>query len=221
MRLLITIAFIGSVLLANLSNAQGIASRYASMLPPDVNQGYGIRGAGGLRANSIAGSGGLRGSSIFGSGGMGGFYSGSRFAGVVGGGLYGGGTPSGMPSAASRPPGTLGGSTSSSKPFSSFSAPPTVSPYMNLFRVDLNGNNNFNYSTLVRPQLQQQQMNQQLERQALQNSRRIQSIAAQADFNPAGSKDEYPTGHQTVFSYVGHYYPATRPHAKRQRATQQ
>jgi hypothetical protein len=200
--------------------AQGIASRYSKMLPPDVNQGYGIRGAGGLRANSIAGSGGLRGSSIFGSGGMGGFYSGSRFAGIVGQGLYGGGTPTGMPSAASRAPSSIGDSTSGSKPFSSYSSPPTVSPYMNLFRVDLNGNNNFNYSTLVRPQLQQQQMNQQLERQNLQNSRRIQSIAAQADYNPQGAKDMYPTGHQTAFSYMGHYYPTTRPHPKRQVAQQ-
>lgn len=202
--------------IAEHSSGQGIASRYSAMLPPDVNQGYGIRGAGGLRANSIAGSGGLRGSSIFGSGGMGGFYSGSRFAGVVGKGLYGGGTPSGMPSAASRGPSAVGVSTSGSKPFSSYSAPPTVSPYMNLFRVDLNGNNNLNYSTLVRPQLQQQQMNQQLEQQNLQNSRRIQSIAAQADYNPQGAKDMYPTGHQTAFSYMGHYYPQTRPRAKRQ-----
>lgn len=204
------------VVIAEEVGAQGIASRYSAMLPPDVNQGYGIRGAGGLRANSIAGSGGLRGSSIFGSGGMGGFYSGSRFAGIVGQGLYGGGTPTGMPAAASRAPSSIGTSTSGNKPFSSYSSPPTVSPYMNLFRVDLNGNNNFNYSTLVRPQLQQQQMNQQLERQNLQNSRRIQSIAAQADYNPQGAKDMYPTGHQTAFSYMGHYYPQTRPHAKRQ-----
>ena len=89
---------------------------------------------------------------------------------------------------------------------------------MNLFRVDLNGNNNFNYSTLVRPQLQQQQVNQQIEQQNLQNSRRIQSIAAQADFNPQGAKDQYPTGHQTVFSYLGHYYAPPRPNPKRQLA---
>ena len=112
----------------------------------------------------------------------------------------------------------LGGSSRSSKPFSSYSSQPTVSPYLNLFRTDLNGGGNFNYSTLVQPQLQQQQLNQQLERQNLQTNRRLQAIAAQSDFNPEGSKDEYPTGHQTVFQYMGHYFPVARPHPKQPRA---
>ncbi|MFO0791072.1 MAG: hypothetical protein U0805_16555 [Pirellulales bacterium] len=122
-----------------------------------------------------------------------------------------------MSSSASMPRAARFGNTSSlaSKPFSAYTSQPTVSPYLNLFRVDLNGNNDFNYSTLVRPQLQQQQVNQQLERQNLQNARRLQAIAAQPDFNPQGSKDEYPTGHQTVFNYMGHYYPTTRPTKQR------
>jgi hypothetical protein len=104
-----------------------------------------------------------------------------------------------------------------SKPFSSYnsSSSPAVSPYLNLFRTDLNGGGNFNYSTLVQPQLQQQQLNQQLERQAAQNNRRLQAIAAQADFNEAGSKNYYPTGHQTVTGYFGHYYQQQRPVQKR------
>lgn len=220
MRVIVLLALVMLGVVAETTSAQSIASRYAAMLPPDVNQGYGLRQAGGLRANSIAGSGGLRGSSIFGSGGVGGFYSGSRFAGVVGQGLYGGGSLTGMPSAASGSYAGYGVNTQPTKPFSSYNTPPTVSPYMNLFRVDLAGNNNLNYSTLVKPQIQQQQLNQQIERQNLQNSRRIQSIAAQADYNPQGSKDEYPTGHQTVFNYTGHYYTMPRPHAKRQLAQQ-
>jgi hypothetical protein len=115
----------------------------------------------------------------------------------------------------------LGANTGSSgsKPFSSYSSAPTVSPYLNLFRTDLNTGSNFNYSTLVEPQLQQQQVNQQLQRAAIQQNRRLQSIAAQADFNPQGSKDEYPTGHQTVFNYTGHYYstPQRRPKKGQQR----
>ena len=112
----------------------------------------------------------------------------------------------------SRPAAQYGGTSQlANKPFSAYTSQPTVSPYLNLFRVDLNGNNDFNYSTLVRPQLQQQRVNQQLEQQNLQNARRLQAIAAQPDFNPQGSKDEYPTGHQTVFNYMGHYYPTTRP----------
>jgi hypothetical protein len=117
-------------------------------------------------------------------------------------------------SAAANPGGRIGLGTGSSlarKPFSSYAAAPTVSPYLNLFREDLRGQSAFNYSTLVRPALQQQQLNQQLQRQSQDLSRRLQSIAAQADFNPQGSKDQYPTGHQTVFMYYGHYFPQTRP----------
>lgn len=105
----------------------------------------------------------------------------------------------------------LGATSRSSKPFSSYSPQPTVSPYLNLFRVDLNGSSGLNYSTLVRPQLQQQQINQQLERQNLQTNRRLQSIAAQADFNPQGANDQAPTGHQTVYNYLGRYYQMPRP----------
>jgi hypothetical protein len=95
-----------------------------------------------------------------------------------------------------------------SKPFSSVSSSPTVSPYLNLFREDLDGGSDFNYQTLVRPQLQQQQFNQQIERQNLELSRRVQSISAQSPYkNPAGSESIYPTGHQTVSGYYSHFYP--------------
>jgi len=160
--------------------------------------GYGIRGAGGLQANGIGGSGGLRGNSIIGSGGLGG-------SGYLGQGIYGS-PASSMARTSGRLNTGLGTSTSSRKPFSSYQAQPTVSPYLNLFRTDLNTGGNFNYSTLVQPQLQQQQMNQQLERQNAQTNRRLQSLAAQSDFNPNGAKDQYPTGHQTVYNYMGHYY---------------
>jgi hypothetical protein len=96
---------------------------------------------------------------------------------------------------------------SGSKPFSGFSQGPTVSPYLNLFRVDNNGFQGFNYSTLVAPELQQQQNNT--------TTRRLQAISAQADYNVQGAKDEFPTGHQTVFQYMGHYYPQQKPHAKK------
>jgi hypothetical protein len=164
--------------------------------------GYGIRGAGGLRANSIAGSGGLRGNSILGSGGL------------AGNGL----AANGIPGAAAfgsfglqRPYGSfrnqVGGGGGPVKPFASVNTAPTVSPYLNLFRNDLSGQSDFNYQTLVRPQLQQQQFNSAIQRQDLQNTRRLQAIAAQADFNPSGAKDQYPTGHQTTYNYLGHYFP--------------
>ena len=99
------------------------------------------------------------------------------------------------------------GTTAASKPFSNYSPAPTVSPYLNLFREDLDGTSDFNYQTLVRPLLQQQQINQQVERQGLELARRLQSMAAQSDFNPKGSESQFPTGHQSVFMYYGHYYP--------------
>jgi hypothetical protein len=99
------------------------------------------------------------------------------------------------------------GGSSTAKPFTSFSPEPTVSPYLNLFREDFEGNSDLNYNTLVRPMLQQQAVNQQVQRQAQDLQRQLQSVAAQSDFNPQGAKDVYPTGHQTVFRYYGHYYP--------------
>jgi hypothetical protein len=96
----------------------------------------------------------------------------------------------------------------SNKPFSTFSPAPTVSPYLNLFREDLDGNSDLNYQTLVKPMLQQQEINQQLQRQNFAISQRLQQIAAQGNFNAQGSESQPPTGHQTVFGYYGHYYPA-------------
>ena len=95
-----------------------------------------------------------------------------------------------------------------SKPFTTYSPAPTTSPYLNLFREDFEGNSDLNYNTLVRPMLQQQQFNEQMQRQSIEISKRLQSLAAQADFNPQGSESQYPTGHKTVFNYLGHFYPA-------------
>jgi hypothetical protein len=104
---------------------------------------------------------------------------------------------------------------SGNKPFSGFSRGPAVSPYLNLFRLDANGNQGFNYSTLVQPELQQQQFQQRQQQQNTTTTRRLQAIAAQSDYNVQGSKEEAPTGHQTVFQYMGHYYPQQRAHQKK------
>jgi len=182
----------------------------AFITPAHAQFGYGIRGAGGLRANSIAGSGGLRGNGILGSGGLGGnLIEPNHMPGGAMFGAFGLGRPYGA-----FPNQRAGGG--GSKPFSNYSSQPTVSPYLNLFRNDLNGQSDLNYQTLVRPQLQQQQVNSQLQKQDLQAARKLQSIAAQADFNPSGSRDEFPTGHQTAFSYLGHYFPAPVRHQKPQ-----
>ena len=99
-------------------------------------------------------------------------------------------------------------SSSREKPFANVSSRPAVSPYMNLFREDFDGNSDFNYQTLVRPQVEQQKLNQQFEDQAQALSRRVQQISAQTAYDPRGSQSQYPTGHQTVFGYYGRYYPS-------------
>jgi len=100
-------------------------------------------------------------------------------------------------------------SPSTGKPFSSVTHSPTVSPYMNLFRDDLTGESDLNYQTLVRPQLDQQRVNAQVQRQNMEIARRVQSISARSDYgNPGGAQDQYPTGHPTSFRYYSHFYPA-------------
>jgi hypothetical protein len=98
-------------------------------------------------------------------------------------------------------------SSNTQKPFANVTSRPAVSPYMNLFREDFDGGGDFNYQTLVQPQLQQQRLNQQFQDQAQAISRRVQQISAQPAYNPAGSQSQYPTGHQTVFGYYGRFYP--------------
>jgi hypothetical protein len=102
----------------------------------------------------------------------------------------------------------VGGGGPREKPFSRVSYGPTVSPYMNLFRDDLDGSGDFNYQTLVRPQLEQQRINEQVQRQNFEISRRVQSLSARADYNPQGSQQQSPTGHPTSFMYYGRYYPS-------------
>jgi hypothetical protein len=98
------------------------------------------------------------------------------------------------------------------KPFQSVSSSPTVSPYMNLFREDFDGGGDLNYQTLVRPQFQQLQQNQQFQRDLMEQNYKVQKISAQTAFqNPAGSESIYPTGHQTAFGYYGRYYPGMTP----------
>jgi hypothetical protein len=116
-----------------------------------------------------------------------------------------GGGAAGAPSV--RPRMNLQPRGAAAKPFSSFSPAPTTSPYLNLFREDFAGESDLNYNTIVRPQLQQQQFNQQVQRQGQDLASRMQSMAAQGDFNPQGDKNQFPTGHQTVFGYYGRFHP--------------
>jgi hypothetical protein len=104
----------------------------------------------------------------------------------------------------------------STKPFSSITSTPTVSPYLNLFRTSTNGTSAFNYQTLVRPQLQQQAINQSQQRQNLEVDRKVQALAARGAYSSAaGSDQQAPTGHQSTYMNYGHYYADENPHRKR------
>jgi hypothetical protein len=139
-------------------------------------------------------------------------YTGRTFAGGINNDGLGGGT-------VSRPAASfgVGSGTGGAKPFAGVSTRPTVSPYLNLFREDLDGFSDFNYQTLVRPQLQQQEINQNLQRQQQELSANVQAMVAKPAFNPQGSQSQHPTGHQTMFRQLSHYYPlAARPRRGKQ-----
>lgn len=96
------------------------------------------------------------------------------------------------------------------KPFANASLGSTISPYLNLFSGSSDGfglDTVDNYNVLVRPQLQQQRVNQQVQRQQQQLNQRVQAISAQAAFTPQGSEQIMATGHQTSFGYYSRFYP--------------
>lgn len=104
---------------------------------------------------------------------------------------------------------TIGASAGGSKPFSNIRRDSTVSPYLNLFNTGIGGSSSSfdNYNTLVRPQLRQQSLNRQLERQTQQLNQRVQQISAQPAFQAQGSDQMMATGHSTVFGYYSRFYP--------------
>jgi hypothetical protein len=83
------------------------------------------------------------------------------------------------------PPGTTPGATPGAAPgtekaFSGYRTPSGVSPYMNLFRRDSMGTVD-NYTTLVRPELEQRYLNQQFKSDigGLERSTRMQGMNLQ------------------------------------------
>lgn len=107
--------------------------------------------------------------------------------------------------------GPIGGGPAA-KPFQDANLGPTVSPYLQLFNSDGTNPNAAidNYQTLVRPQLQQQRFNRQVQQQAQALNARVQQISAQSAYQPQGSEQIMGTGHTTFFGYYGRYYPSLR-----------
>ncbi len=68
------------------------------------------------------------------------------------------------------------GTSAVNKPFSNYTPPPTVSPYLNLFRDDFRNGPLPNYQALVRPLQQQQETNQNQQRLLLQQNQALRQL---------------------------------------------
>jgi hypothetical protein len=93
------------------------------------------------------------------------------------------------------------------KPFSAYRSMPGVSPYLNLFRNDTSLGTIDNYTTIVRPELEQRYFNQQIRRdvRGLERDSRAQGAALQQMGVPRS-----PQGIATPQYYLnyGNYFPS-------------
>lgn len=105
----------------------------------------------------------------------------------------------------------FGVSRQAQKPFSNLGYQGGVSPYLGLSAPF--SSTAEQYYTQVRPQLQQQRINQQMQQRNAQLQHQLNSIAAQPPYDPQGSETVAPTGHVAVYQNRGGYY--SEPPAKR------
>ena len=90
------------------------------------------------------------------------------------------------------------------KPFKHVQQRPTVSPYLNLTRVDAGSGN---YQTLVRPQLEQMEFNRQQQVQLDRLGREFEDFEVRSAYPVGGSENIRATGHTTRYLNLSHYYP--------------
>lgn len=110
-------------------------------------------------------------------------------------------------------PSNIGSRRPAQRPFSNLNRRPTVSPYLQLFNSENSFDPGFStdYQTLVRPQLEQRRVNEQLRRESAQLELRLQNIAAQPAFRPTGNQNLAPTGFgASTYRYYSHFYPQIR-----------
>lgn len=97
------------------------------------------------------------------------------------------------------------------KPFTGYTPPPAVSPYLNLYRFDNDFGGVNNYYTLVQPMVQQQAYNQRLQNdlRSLEAATRIQSQS----INQLDQRTDYLYGIPPGGSYMnfGGFYPSYQP----------
>ncbi|MCO6047009.1 hypothetical protein NG895_24180 [Aeoliella sp. ICT_H6.2] len=126
-----------------------------------------------------------------------------------------GSSPAQPPRAQSASFGVGTAGASGAKPFAGFSPSPTVSPYLNLFRETLNGEDDLNYQTIVRPQLQQERFNSQVRRQEMQVNQELTALSARNAYNVTGNQQVAPTGHSATFQNYSRFYPAKSQRRRR------
>jgi hypothetical protein len=97
------------------------------------------------------------------------------------------------------------------KPFSNVSRGPTVTPYLGLLSSNPYTSTTDNYFNLVRPQMEQQKVNDRLTQQNIAMQKQLNDVASQAPYSPTGSADRAPTGHAAVYFNYGGYYTPVKP----------
>jgi hypothetical protein len=92
------------------------------------------------------------------------------------------------------------------KPFSQVQRGPAVSPYLGLVSDNPFTSTTSNYLNKVRPQLEQQKMNEKLQMQNIKMQRQLEDIAARPPYDITGSEERAPTGHAAVYQNHGGVY---------------
>jgi hypothetical protein len=95
------------------------------------------------------------------------------------------------------------------KPFAGASGGSSVSPWLALSEPF--SSSAHNYYTQVRPQLEQQRLNQMMAARNQQMQRQLNSLAAQGPYSTTGDPSRAPTGHAAAFFNYGGYYQPVQP----------
>ena len=93
-----------------------------------------------------------------------------------------------------------------SKPFSHVNQGPNASPYLGLLADNPFTSTTTNYFNHVRPQIEQQKVNEKLMQQNLKMQQQLTAAAAQPPYSATGSEDRAPTGHAAVYQNNGGVY---------------
>ncbi len=102
-----------------------------------------------------------------------------------------------------------------SKPFSTVTRGPAVSPYLALSSRGASGSS---YQSIIRPQQRKQRESQKQQAFAIRRQHQLNQAAARAPYSTTGDENSAPTGHAAVFQSLGsfqntggYFPPPSRP----------